>query len=147
MTDAMQERFDLDGFLPYQLAIVAERVSRRFSTLYKREFGISIPEWRVIAHLSQRDQVSVGAITDKVGMDKPKVSRAASRLEKAGYLTKSVNPDDRRLVSLCLTPKGRDLMDRIAPMAMQFEAEVMDDLGADGPAFRKAIRTLIAAGD
>ena len=47
-------------------------------------------------------------------MDKPKVSRAAARLEHAGLVRKRVDPRDRRLVSLSLTRKGERLFEEIA---------------------------------
>ena len=136
--------FDLDGFLPYQLAVLAGRISREFATLYRERFGISIPEWRVLAHLSQSGSVSVREIHQKVDMDKSKVSRAAARLEAAGYLTKRENAADRRLVSLALTEKGRALIAEIAPIAQAFERDVEDRLGEAAPAFRDALRQLLS---
>ena len=135
--------FVLDDFLPYQLAVVAERISREYARRYREKFGISIPEWRVVAHLSQAGSVSVREVYEKVAMDKPKVSRAAQRLEAAGYLTKRENPKDRRLVELSLTPKGRRMVAAIAPIARDYEAEVMRRLGDMGPAFRGGLEMLM----
>lgn len=135
--------FILDDFLPYQLAVVAERTSREYSKRYRDKFGISIPEWRVLAHLSQAGSVSVREVYEKVAMDKPKVSRAAQRLEAAGYLTKRENPKDRRLVELSLTAKGRQTVEAIVPIARKYEAEVMDRLGDVAPAFRGGLKTLM----
>jgi len=135
--------FDLEGFLPYQLAVLSSRISREFSTLYQRKFGISVAEWRVVAHLSQSGSVSVREIHDKVDMDKPKVSRAASRLEAEGYITKTANTKDGRLVSLALTDKGCAMIAEITPLAHAYEAEVFLRLGAQEPAFKQAIATLL----
>lgn len=136
--------FVLDDFLPYRLAVLASRVSSEFSTLYKAKFGITIPEWRVVAHLSQTDKpVSVREIFDRVDMDKSKVSRAASRLEAAGYVEKTASRTDRRLVDLRLTGKGRDLIAEMAPIAEAFEAEVLRRLGPDADAFRASVARLI----
>ncbi len=102
--------FVLDEFLPYQLAVLAGRVSREFSAIYREKFGFGVSEWRVLAHLSQTGSVSVREIHEKVDMDKSKVSRAATRLEKSGYLTKQTNAEDRRLIELALTTKGCDVV-------------------------------------
>ncbi|PRX35462.1 DNA-binding transcriptional regulator, MarR family [Meinhardsimonia xiamenensis] len=136
-------RFVLDDFLPYQLAVLAERTSREFSALYRERFGISIPEWRVVAHLSQAGTVSVREIHARVAMDKSKVSRAAARLEAAGYITKTVDPRDRRLVALSLTEKGRAMMEEIAPLAEAFQAEFLARLGARAEDFREALAVLL----
>ena len=51
--------FTLETFLPYQLATLSARVSKDFARHYRERFGISVSEWRVMAHLSQEDAVSV----------------------------------------------------------------------------------------
>lgn len=136
--------FDLESFLPYQLAVLAGRISRDFARAYTAEFGISIPEWRVIAHLAQAGTVSVREIHERVDMDKPKVSRAAQRLEAAGYITKAPDPADRRLVALALTPKGRDLLARILPVARAYEARALAALpAAEAAAFRRSLAVLL----
>ncbi|MBV0913402.1 MarR family winged helix-turn-helix transcriptional regulator [Anianabacter salinae] len=140
--------FILDDFLPYQLAVLAEQVSRDFSLRYRKRFGISIAEWRVVAHLSQErpdTHISVGEICRRVSLEKSKVSRAATRLEAAGYVQKRPHPEDGRLVALQLTPKGRAMVAELTPIARAFEAEVMQRLGPDGAAFRAAIGTLLGS--
>lgn len=135
--------FDLNAFLPYQLSVLAARVSNGFSELYQRKFGITIPEWRVVAHLSQAGSVSVREIHQKVDMDKSKVSRAASRLEAAGYVSKRINGTDRRLVELELTEKGRGMINELTPIARDYEAQVLAALGDQNQGFRAALETLL----
>ena len=125
--------FDLNAFLPYRLNAAASRISRAFADRYREEFGISIPEWRVLAHLHHAGDVSVRDIEARVDMEKSKVSRAASRLETAGYITKAVNDQDRRLLALRLTPEGRALVARLLPVAMRFQDEMRARLGALAP--------------
>lgn len=136
--------FDLNAFLPYQLAVLAARVSREFSRLYSQEFGITIPEWRVIAHIAQAGTVSVREIHARVDMDKSRISRAAGRLEDAGLVRKSTATGDRRLVALSLTEDGWALYARIVPMAKAYETEVLSRLDpANAQQFRSTIRHLL----
>lgn len=135
--------FALDDFLPYQLAVVARRVSQEYAARYQEKFGISIPEWRVVAHLSQEGAVSVREIHRRVDMDKSKVSRAAGRLEERGFIAKRTHPTDKRLVELTLTDRGQAMIAELTPIAEHYEAEVMRLLGAQGPAFRAALDTLM----
>lgn len=139
--------FDLEQFLPYQLAVLSARVSGEFSTLYRQKFGISVAEWRVVAHLSQSGSVSVREIHERVDMDKSKVSRAASRLETRGYITKTSNPDDGRLVALALTQKGKAMVAELAPLARDFDARLMRELGDEAPKFRAALSRLLSVGE
>lgn len=135
-------RFDLATFLPYQLAVAAARISRGFADRYRAEFGLTIPEWRVLAHLAQSGAVSVREIHQRVDMDKSKVSRAAARLEEAGLVEKRANPEDRRLLDMRLTDHGRALVARILPVALAYQAEVLARLGPDAAPFRRALERL-----
>lgn len=137
--------FALDDFLPYRISELARRLSAGFERYYRARYGISVAEWRVVAHLSQEAAVSVREIHERVGMDKPKVSRAASRLEENGYITKVVNPADRRLVELSLTPKGEEMIEVLAPIAAAYQAELDAILDGDAPAFRAMVEKLVRA--
>lgn len=137
--------FVLDDFLPYRLSVAAGRVSRRFARLYERETGISIPEWRVLAHLAHAGSVSVRDVFARVDMDKSKVSRAAARLEQAGLIRKVDHVEDRRLVVLSLTPAGEDLMMRLGEIAAAFQEELLVTLGQDAPGLRSGLIRLIEA--
>lgn len=141
-----QPAFDLAAFLPYRLAAASSRISRAFAARYREEFGISIAEWRVLAHLSQQAAVSVRDIHRRVDMEKSKVSRAATRLEAEGLIEKLTNDADRRLVALSLTPAGAALMARLVPVAMTFQSELERQLGAQGDGFAAGLAALEKVG-
>ena len=140
--------FDLDSFLPYRLAVLAERVSQEFATLYRARHGLTRAEWRVLAHLSAAaEPVSVREVFARVEMDKSKVSRAAARLELTGLIEKRADARDRRLVALSLTGKGRAVMAELIPLARGFEAELQRRLGAEAEAFLRGVDRLAEAGN
>ncbi len=134
--------FKLAEFLPYRLAVAAAHVSREFSTRYRKEFGLSIPEWRVLAHIAQEDRVSVREIQARVDMDKTKVSRAAAKLETMGLIEKRAHSTDRRLLDMRLTEKGADLFSRLAPIAEAYQAELLSSLGPDAEGFKKGLAAM-----
>ncbi|MEM8755997.1 MAG: MarR family transcriptional regulator [Pseudomonadota bacterium] len=134
--------FVLDRFLPYRLNVLAGRVSRGFAARYRSRFGLSVAEWRVLAHLSQTDSVSVRDIHLKADLEKSKASRAAARLEASGLVEKRVGDGDRRLVALSLTEKGREVMAELIPLARAYEAELLADLPE---ADRRALDRIAAA--
>jgi DNA-binding MarR family transcriptional regulator len=136
---------ELDRFLPYLVNVLASRLSRELAGVYETRFGITIPEWRVIAHLSQNRNVSVREIHERVDMDKAKVSRAAARLEAIGVIEKKVNEEDRRLVELQLTKKGSRLFAEIEPLALAYERKVLSRLSREErSSFRAVVDRLLA---
>lgn len=139
--------FDLDGYVPYRLAVVASDLSKGLAQEYRARFGISIAEWRVLVNVGYSDRVSVRDIERRVSMEKSKVSRAASRLEASGYLVKAVDADDRRLLQLELTAKGVALLSEIVPIAKAYQQKVQNLLGPDYPHFQAALAVLLASGE
>ncbi len=137
-------RFALEDFLPYQLAVLANRTSDQFSRRYQAKFDISVAEWRVVAHLSQAEKVSIREIYKQVEMDKSRASRAAARLVAAGYVSKNVNPGDRRLVELSLTKKGWAMVAEIAPVGTEFQAEMLEWVSpGDRQIFVRLLKTMM----
>lgn len=88
------DSFDLSDFLPYRLAILSERVSRRLSRDYERSHGITMPEWRVLVHLARSKEASVREIHTYANLEKPRVSRAVSKLVAAGLARKGQSQTD-----------------------------------------------------
>lgn len=142
-TDPDPAAFDLGAFLPYRLATAAARVSRGFAERYGRTFGLSIPEWRVMAHLAGGQALSVRDVHARVDLDKPAVTRAAQRLEAARLLARAIDPADRRLVRLSLTPAGVELMARLVPLALDYQREVLAALGPAAAGLRLGLDRLL----
>ena len=144
-------QFILEDFLPYKLNVIAQMVSKSFSETYGESFNISVPEWRVIAHLNQRQNVSIREIAEEAYMPKAKVTRAVQILEARKWVKKVVDPDDRRLVRVRLTNKGQKRFNEIAPLALEFEANILKNLSkelrADAKILVDALLTVIRSGD
>ncbi|MCS6879505.1 MAG: MarR family winged helix-turn-helix transcriptional regulator [Geminicoccaceae bacterium] len=121
--------FRLEDFLPYRLSVTANRVSRAFARLYAERFGLTIPEWRVMAVLGTGGPMPASAIVERTAMDKVKVSRAVAALEAKGYLARRPHPEDRRSALLELGPRGRAVFEQIVPLARALEAELTAALG------------------
>ena len=140
--EAVEEEFQLSKFTPYRTAVVAQLLSEALAREYRDRFGISIPDWRVLVHLTAEDGASVRDIEQKVVMEKSKVSRAAARLVERGLLSRIKNETDGRLVHLSLTPKGKDLMDELLPLAATFQQRIEVVLGADFANFERSLSSL-----
>lgn len=122
--------FDLDTFLPYQLAVVASDVSAAFSVNYKASHGLSRAEWRIICHLagSAEKPLSVRDLETCAHLEKSKVSRAVSNLEARGLVEKRVDEHDKRLISVTLSEKGNAVFTELVPIANRFDANLRETL-------------------
>jgi len=139
----MAEPFQLSQFLPYQLAVLAERVSRRLAVEYGASHGLSVAEWRVLVHLQRCGAVSVREIQTYTNLEKSRVSRAVTRLEAAELVTKAKGGGDARLVDITLTEAGHTALTQILPTAQAVEAALLAELSdADRACFADVMERL-----
>src|SRR5215471_10118468 len=88
---APTERLILERFLPYRLSILSNRVSRAIALRYADAFGLTIPEWRIIAVLGRRPGLTATQVAEATEMDKVAVSRAVAKLVAAKRVSADVH--------------------------------------------------------
>lgn len=133
---------DLGQFLPYRLSVLANKVSRQLAAVYAARFGITIPQWRVVAVLGQDSDVSADFVCGRTEMDRVTVSRAVAALQEQGLVLRRTSPEDRRCSMLRLSAAGRRLYADVVPLARAYEAELLRGLA---PADRAALDRVLAA--
>ena len=134
--------FDLETYLPYRFTVIGARLSAKLAKHYKKEFGISMPEWRVLLNVGYTEDPSIRDIEKRVNLEKSKVSRAAARLVAKGLISKEIDGNDRRLLKLALTGKGVDMLGRLIPVAQSFQAKLNKALGDQEPVLQQALDLL-----
>jgi DNA-binding MarR family transcriptional regulator len=124
----MKDELILEDFLPYRLSITSHTVSTNIARIYEKRFGVSIPEWRVIAVLGRYPGLSAVEVAERTLMDKVAVSRAVTKLIKNGRIDREFADADRRRSILNLSEEGWQVHNEIAPLALQFESELVQDI-------------------
>ncbi len=120
--------FALERFLPYRLSVLTNTVSGAIARLYGARFGLTIPEWRVLAVLGRFAPLSAGELAGRTAMDKVRVSRAVAKLLRRGLVDRARDGADRRRAKLALAAAGRKIHDAIVPMARAKEAALLAGL-------------------
>jgi DNA-binding MarR family transcriptional regulator len=124
------DTIDLDSFLPYRLSVLTNLVSGTIADAYQQRFGLSIPEWRVLAVLARHPGLSAAEVAERTRMDAVAVSRAVTRLLADGRLRRAVSHDDRRRSVLSVSAAGAAVYRQVAPVALGYEAELLASLDA-----------------
>jgi DNA-binding MarR family transcriptional regulator len=129
--DDTDKELILEDFLPYRLAILSHTVSTSIARAYDQRFGLTIPEWRVIAILGRFPGLSAVEVAERTMMDKVAVSRAVTKLIKSGRIDREFADADRRRSILNLSAAGRQVHDEIAPLALGIEDDLLHGLSDD----------------
>jgi DNA-binding MarR family transcriptional regulator len=122
---------ELEGFLPYRLNVLATSVSQSLAKVYGDRFGITIPEWRVLATLGQFREITAREIGLHSHMHKTTVSRAVAALAARHLITRRPNREDMREAFLAMTPKGQAIYLEIVPLARAFAEQLSEGLSRD----------------
>jgi len=134
--------FILDEFAPYRIVVLGHAIGGRLAQAYRDE-NLTIPEWRVLAVISQAKEIAARDVVGLTPMDKMTVSRASASLEAKGMVLRTVGEIDRRLSMLSLSKEGRVIFDRVAALALAFEDELMSALEPEeAAAFRAMLQKL-----
>ena len=123
-----KNRIDLERFLPYRLSVLTNLVSGAIASVYEERFGLTIPEWRVIAVLARFPGLSAAEVAANTRMDAVAVSRAVTRLLRDGRIRRSIAADDRRRSVLRLSAAGESVYREIAPVALRYEHSLLEGL-------------------
>jgi DNA-binding MarR family transcriptional regulator len=134
---------ELERFLPYRISVLANVMSAAIAAAYEERFGLTIPEWRVIAVLSRYPGLSAREVAQRTRMDAVAVSRAVNRLVRAGRLRRAVARDDRRRSVLQISDAGAAVYREVAPLALEFERALLESMpDRESEAFQRMLGVL-----
>ena len=128
---ADSDLLDLEHFLPYRLSVLSNRISLQIARLYADRFGLGITEWRVLAVLGRHPGLSAREVAERTAMDKVAVSRAIASLVEAGRIARDTDGGDRRRSVLQLSPAGEAIYREVAPLALAYQARLLEGLPPD----------------
>jgi DNA-binding MarR family transcriptional regulator len=89
-----------------------------YSQTVSSHFGITGPQLWALKTLYQRGSLSLGELSKGMYLHPSTISGVVDRLEKKGFVLRDRTEKDRRVVKVCLTPKGKMLVRR-APNPVQ----------------------------
>ena len=111
----------LENQLCFPLYAAARQVVALY-TPYLKELGLTYTQYIVFLVLWEKDGIPVGEIGDKLYLDNGTLTPLLKKLESAGYLTRSRDKADERVVIVSLTDKGRALKERAKDIPCQIGA-------------------------
>src|SRR2546426_9739784 len=109
--------------LSYRLHVVANLLSRGAELRYRREFGVSLWEWRTVALLGAvSEPLSLNHLAHAAGIHKSQMSRVVSGLTRRKIVVRDANSQDGRGVHLTLSRTGRKLYAGLIEAAAERDA-------------------------
>ncbi|NKI92749.1 MarR family transcriptional regulator [Rhizobacter sp. SG703] len=122
--------------LDQQLCFALYSTMLGFNKVYRdllKDLGLTYPQYLVMMVLWERDDLTVGDISERVFLDSPTLTPLLKRLQSSGLVDRTRSAVDERQVLVTLTDAGRALRSRashlpqcIATAADMPVAEILD---------------------
>jgi DNA-binding MarR family transcriptional regulator len=122
---------EIRDLLSYRLHVVANLLSRGAELRYRREFGVSLWEWRTLALLGAvRTPLSLSHLAHAAGIHKSQMSRVVSGLARRRLVRRAADPVDGRGVHIALSSSGRKVYEGLIEAAAERDAAFRECLSA-----------------
>lgn len=121
------------------LAQVARLMRRAFDER-AREIGVTRPQWQVLSVLLRHEGIKQGGLGEILEVEPITAGRMIDRMQDAKLVERKTDPADRRAWRLFLTPRGREIIDRLQPLAMETTEEALKGISEEDQA--DLLRTL-----
>ncbi len=118
----------IKDLLSYRIHRLANALSRGAALRYRRDFDVSLMEWRIIALLGGFAPMTLKVLSRQSGLDKSLASRAVAGLVARGLVLREIGREDAREVALRLSPSGRRIHAGLMEAALERDAAFADCL-------------------
>ena len=95
--------------------------------LDRRLAGLDLSQarWQVLLHLARAKQTPTqGELARSVGVENPTLARLLDALATQQLIERQIDPDDRRVKKIVLTPSALDLIEKIEAIATELRREI-----------------------
>lgn len=108
--------------------------------------GLSVPQMIAIRLVAREPGLALSELSRRMGLANSTVTGLVDRLERDGLVTRSPDPQDRRVTRLLLTPLALERRERYAAVHRAALAEVLGRLSPeDLAALRRSLAALAQA--
>ena len=134
----------LDEFLCFAIYAAGHAMTRFYKPLLD-PLGLTYPQYLAMVALWEKDDRTVGALGDALGLESSTLTPLLKRLEAMGHVRRARDGQDERVVRVRLTDQGRALREKAASVpgclfaASGLSREKLDGLRKDLVELRRAL--------
>lgn len=118
------------NYVPYRILLLAKMIDRVSAASIRASSGLSLAEWRVLAHVAVLEEASPSSICAAGAIDRAEVSRAIKTLGNKDFISRRNDPDHGKRHLVSLTEKGRNIHQKVRSSRAAFFTEITVDLSS-----------------
>jgi len=126
----------LVGFLVHDVA----RLMRYRFDFRARSLAVTRPQWRALFTIAVNEGMTQAALAERLDVERITLCRMIDRLADAGLVERRADPKDRRVWRIHLLPAAYPIVDQLAAIGAEIEAEALSVLS---PEERETLRDML----
>lgn len=136
------EKTDIFDLIERMSALIRSEERKKCTAL-----GLQAVHLQALNYLSRCNRYSdtPAALANYLGMTRGTVSQTLSLLEKKGYIKKSSDAKDKRVVHLALLPEGKNILEQAKPAELFIKAKILLQHKDDSPDYETAFANTLTA--
>ncbi|MEP0520993.1 MAG: MarR family winged helix-turn-helix transcriptional regulator [Hyphomicrobiales bacterium] len=95
---------------------LSHKLMMLYSQIVYAQTGLNWQDWRILRAVVSLQSCRAQDICDESGLQKPHVSTGLARLEKAGHIKRTKNPENTRFKLVRSTSQGASLVKKAQPV-------------------------------
>ena len=124
-----KEILPLEKSLGYQIRTSHRLIQRRLQGIIEPH-GVSLGMWYFLRVLWHKEGLTQSELSQIVGTMEPTTLSAIRSMERSGFIKRERNADDGRKINIYLTDLGRELEEKLVPLAKEVLSEASSGLSA-----------------
>jgi len=113
-----------------------ERTIKTYRKFSRKNFlkvvdDITIDQKLILQYLNDHPELNQNEIAELVFKDNASLTRMIDLMVQKGFLQRSINPDDRRRFKIELTPKGKEVLEKLAPIIVENRKKAFDGISEE----------------
>ena len=109
--------YTMHNSVGYLMRMSTNRVWPQMEALFQDQ-ELTFSQWTTLVALHDGRITSAGDLAHNICHDAGSLTRLIDQMEKRGLVTRQRSKEDRRVVTLALTARGRALVEALAPRVM-----------------------------
>src|SRR3990170_8754444 len=110
-------------YLCFNLSLAMRRVARRYEQVLSR-YGLTAVQFLTLSVLWREDGLKFKDLAERLAIEGPTLTGTLDRLERAGYVERRDDPEDRRSLRVVVTFKGWEIRAEAQAVARTLEEHV-----------------------
>lgn len=132
---------DFTSFICYRLKSTMKRVEKHIGQGLD-EFGLTMAQSFILFALLEKDGCTLTEIGNRAQIDNSSLTTMVDKLEKEGLVERRLYAQDRRVVTLYLTEKGRELADKLFSFGLNLNEELKSSLMDEPNKFYQSLESI-----